>query len=215
MNAHSKPVRIATLDGKGCFPMISCSIEGCGKPHAARGWCNAHWERWRHHGDPLGGGTVRGETVRYFREVVLAYEGNDCLFWPYHTNKGYGSIRHNGRPHAVHRLVCEHVNGPPPTPLHHAAHSCGKGKQGCVTKGHLSWKTRAENEADKLLHGTSNRGEQHGMAKLTASDVLIIRELDGKLSRRNIADRMGIALETVRNIQTGKSWVWLEAGGAS
>lgn len=31
-----------------------CSIEGCGRPHIARGWCNNHWKRWRRHGDPLG-----------------------------------------------------------------------------------------------------------------------------------------------------------------
>lgn len=30
-----------------------CSIEGCEKPHYARGWCKKHWYRWRRHGDPL------------------------------------------------------------------------------------------------------------------------------------------------------------------
>lgn len=29
-----------------------CSIEGCGKPAHARGWCNAHYIRWKTHGDP-------------------------------------------------------------------------------------------------------------------------------------------------------------------
>jgi hypothetical protein len=31
----------------------ACSIEGCTEPLAARGWCQAHYGRWRHHGDPL------------------------------------------------------------------------------------------------------------------------------------------------------------------
>lgn len=31
----------------------TCSIEDCGRPHFARGWCNMHWKRWRRHGDPL------------------------------------------------------------------------------------------------------------------------------------------------------------------
>lgn len=35
-----------------------CSIPGCGKPSRARGWCSAHWWRWRHHGDPLANATV-------------------------------------------------------------------------------------------------------------------------------------------------------------
>ena len=37
----------------------TCSIEDCEAPHAARGWCNKHWLRWRRHGDPLGGGVAR------------------------------------------------------------------------------------------------------------------------------------------------------------
>lgn len=28
----------------------TCSIEGCGKPHLARGWCVKHYTRWRSHG---------------------------------------------------------------------------------------------------------------------------------------------------------------------
>lgn len=31
-----------------------CSIAGCGKPGSQRGWCGAHYQRWRRTGDPLG-----------------------------------------------------------------------------------------------------------------------------------------------------------------
>lgn len=31
---------------------LLCSIEGCGKPVQARGWCNTHYARWRRQGDP-------------------------------------------------------------------------------------------------------------------------------------------------------------------
>lgn len=30
-----------------------CSIEGCERPHWARGLCSAHYQRWRKNGDPL------------------------------------------------------------------------------------------------------------------------------------------------------------------
>lgn len=33
-----------------------CTVENCGTPAAARGWCNAHYARWRRHGDPKAGG---------------------------------------------------------------------------------------------------------------------------------------------------------------
>lgn len=36
-----------------------CSIDDCTNPAIARGWCTAHWTRWKRHGDPLGGGTPR------------------------------------------------------------------------------------------------------------------------------------------------------------
>ena len=36
-----------------------CSIEGCGNPKDARGWCKSHWNRWRRHGDPTGGTYIR------------------------------------------------------------------------------------------------------------------------------------------------------------
>lgn len=34
---------------------IVCSIDGCGKKVASRGWCESHYQRWRKHGDPMGG----------------------------------------------------------------------------------------------------------------------------------------------------------------
>ena len=33
----------------------TCIVTGCIDPAIARGWCNAHYRRWRRHGDPLGG----------------------------------------------------------------------------------------------------------------------------------------------------------------
>lgn len=31
----------------------TCLIEGCERPHQARGWCKIHYLRWYKHGDPL------------------------------------------------------------------------------------------------------------------------------------------------------------------
>ena len=143
-----------------------CSIPGCGKPRLARGWCSAHWHRWRRNGDPHVGGKMRasvGEPLRYLRETVLEYEGDDCLIWPYaKTSSGYGNVYMDDRNHVVSRLVCEATHGPAPSAEHEAAHLCGKGHDGCVTKGHLVWKTPTENQADKAVHGTDNAGPRNG-----------------------------------------------------
>ena len=33
----------------------TCSIDGCERCAEKRGWCNAHYKRWRRHGDPMAG----------------------------------------------------------------------------------------------------------------------------------------------------------------
>jgi hypothetical protein len=171
--------------------------------------CRAHYYRWRKHGDPTGGGTAWGEPDRFYRDVVLPYCGDECLLWPYSRTAGYGRLCREGRDYLVSRLVCEDEHGPAPTEAHEAAHSCGNGKLGCVTRKHLSWKTRVENEADKLVHGTHNRGERQGGAKLTTDDVLAIRALVGQVSQKEIASRFGIGKAQVSRIVNGKTWSWL------
>lgn len=182
----------------------TCSI--CAKPVKARGWCAAHLHRWERHGDPLGGGTATGEPGRFYRDVVLQNKGDDCLLWPYSRRSGYGQLYKDGRNHVVSRLACEDVYGPPPTPHHEAAHSCGNGSLGCVNPRHLAWKTPVENHADKLVHGTRSRGEKHGAAKLTEADVVQIRSMRGTRSLREIATQFGVSRSAVSLIHLGKNW---------
>lgn len=188
-----------------------CSIPDCDKPAVARGWCSVHYQRWYAHGDPL----VRkcaanGEVERYFNEVVLKYEGDDCLFWPYaRITNGYPTMGGNGSTQYVHRRVCEEVYGPPPSPDYDTAHSCGKGHLACVAKKHLSWKTRSDNLADQITHGTRLRGEKQNGAKLTKEDVYAIRALKGKMLQREIGELYGVSRQAIGNIHTGRRWEWL------
>lgn len=112
----------------------------------------------------------------------------------------------------AHRLVCIASNGPTEGRLD-AAHSCGN--RTCINPRHLSWKTRSANEADKLRHGTANRGERHGRSKLTTTDVLAIRSLVETLKRSEIAAMYGVSLTTVSEIRSGSKWGWLSQPAAS
>lgn len=189
-----------------------CNIPGCGKRHFGGGWCAAHHRRWRRHGSPTGGGTSYGDPELYFSEVVLPYQGDECLPWPFAKRKGYGRLARDGRDLVVSRLVCEAEHGPPPSIRHQAAHACGNGHKGCVTRRHLSWKTPEENNADKLIHGTHHRGERYGAVKLTEASVLQIRALRGRRTQAALARDFGVSRGTIKDVQLRKSWAWLEAG---
>lgn len=151
--------------------------------------------------------TPMGEAYRYFRDVVLTYDGDECITWPYGRVGGkYGKVWHDGKTQLVHRLVCQEFNGPPPTPNHDAAHECGKGYFACVTKRHLRWKTKSENELDKVAHGTHGRGDRNGRAKITKDDARAILALKGNATQREIAKQFGIKQTQVWRIQNNESW---------
>lgn len=185
-----------------------CSIPDCGKPRVKRGWCETHYSRWRIHGDPTHlDRAANGELERYLREVVMTYDGDDCLIWPYARSHGYAIITRNRRNIPVSRLVCEDEHGPPPSPDHQGAHSCGRGHIGCVTRRHLRWATRTENMADCVGHGTRAHSERHGQAKLTVDQVRQIRNLRGTMSQRDIGARFGVTQGLVGMIQRREIWM--------
>lgn len=175
-----------------------CSIPDCGKPVYGRGWCSKHYERWDRHGHPLLGRDY-GSARAFYLNVVLHYEQDECLMWPFSRDTGgYAQMRRK-----VHRMLCVEVNGPPPSPNHQAAHTCGKGSDGCVNKRHLSWKTPHENCEDKRRHGTH-------LSKLSETDVLQIRVIGKSMRYRDIADQFGVSPSCVCLIVTRQTWAWLE-----
>lgn len=44
--------------------MMCCKIDGCDRPASSRGWCEAHYTRWRRHGTPFGGRSPNLEASR-------------------------------------------------------------------------------------------------------------------------------------------------------
>ena len=156
--------------------------------------------------------TKPGEAARFFKEVVLPFRGDECLLWPYaKTPKGYGKLGGGsaGGCWIVSRMACEEFNGPPPSPKHHAAHNCGRGRDGCVNPAHMRWATPKENEADKREHGTLNTGERNGGAKLTEAQARYILSMKGKVTGRMLAKQFGVTFQAISKIHTGTKWAWL------
>jgi len=184
-----------------------CSIDGCDKRATKRGWCGAHWMRWRRHGDPLAGGTPSGAPEKWIQSAITSGT-DDCLIWPFGTTgNGYPKVGGGKDTRMVHRVVCEAVHGAPTGERGEAAHNCGTAL--CCNPRHLRWATRAENLADRIEHGTSNRGERCGTAKLDRAKIAEIRALKGKMSQRMVAAKYGISQSHVSLIHRGKTWAWL------
>lgn len=183
-----------------------CSVEGCDSTSRGLGFCDKHYQRLRKYGDPLTiKATPKGEPQDFFLNVVLPYEGNECIYWPYSKNDGYAVMNKDGKNVLVCRFLCEMASGHDGDG-YHAAHSCGNGMSGCVTKRHVSWKTPAQNMAEKFAHGTVLQGENNPPAKLTNNQVLEIFSLRGTESHSKLARRFGVSKTTIGNIMIGDRW---------
>lgn len=189
-----------------------CLVETCGNLSVnGRGYCGAHYRRLLRYGDPLSGGPRRGEIAAWM-EANASFQGTECLPWPYaRTKDGYACIHVRGTVTTASRVMCEKVHGEAPSPLHVAAHSCGNGSDGCMNPNHLRWATTEENHADKKGHGTHLVGSANKSSKLSEDQVREIRSLHGQLSQAAVARKFGVSASTVRRIQRGIDWGWLDA----
>jgi hypothetical protein len=79
-----------------------------------------------------------------------------------------------------------------------------------VNPRHLRWADQSGNEADKVLHGRSNRGNHSGCAKLTVGQVLAIRRIGHSQMYKLTAAQFGINESTVRAIVHRVNWRWLD-----
>ncbi len=111
---------------------------------------------------------------------------------------GRGNVRY------VHHLVLEAFVGQRPEG-HEAAHDNGDKTDNCLEN--LAWKTKAENDADKLRHGTLLKGERCPWAKLSAEDVAKIRHLISTgLPDAKIAFLFQVSASAIYMIRKGHNW---------
>jgi hypothetical protein len=133
-------------------------------------------------------------------ERILAQFDNHGTWYPRVTL----TVDHQKKTVSVHTLVLEAFVGPAPKGME-CRHLDGSFLNNSLNN--LEWGTHLENEADKLLHGKTLRGEAVAQAILTAPDVIDIRRryAAGEL-QYVIARELGVSKGTICRAVHGKSW---------
>jgi hypothetical protein len=190
--------------------MKICSIDGCGHRRDSYGFCATHARRFKSFGDPLGGKPLRARKgeIDSFLSTAISSEQDECIFWPFAKNSaGYGHFQRGNFRSLAHRYVCHVVKGDPFEGAV-AAHECGNGHLSCINHRHLNWKTKSENSADMVTHGTSIRGK-HPKAKLNEQGAAYIKQNAGKISAINMGNELGVSRHVVHQVLAGNNWKWV------
>ena len=127
-----------------------------------------------------------------------------CVLWDKCTDpQGYGVAWVDGKKVMAHRAAWTKANGPIPAGMC-VLHRCDT--PSCVNPEHLFLGTRGQNNADRAAKKRSAdvSGEKHPMAKLTAHQVLTIREDDRTQSM--IAAEYGVTQSCISNIKRRRNW---------
>lgn len=116
---------------------MTCSVPGCERRRAAKGYCLPHYKRWRRTGSPT------GLTVeqRFFAKVT---ESGDCWEWHRVDPNGYGTVFQpvRGEARLPHRWAYQFLRADIPDGLE-LDHLCRNRR--CVNPWHLEPVTRRVN----------------------------------------------------------------------
>lgn len=182
-------------------------IPECDRQVLAKGWCRAHYMRYRKHGSPTAGRASKvrkragnGEPQSWL-QAHLDHGGDACLEWPYAKDiNGYGVVYRDGVPQSAASIILSILHGPPKKG-EVARFRCGNRK--CVNPRHIVWSTR------KWMPQDDDSAPFH--AKVTCAEVREIRQkLAEGVRQQDIADRYGISRTEVSQINTRRSWDWLD-----
>jgi len=140
---------------------MDCSIVDCHDSVRSRGWCYAHYTRWKRHGDPNGGGPrLLSRNVstawRFWSKVEFT---DTCWLWTAcKWSNGYASFSQDGRRTLGHRYAYEFCVGPIPAGLK-LDHTCRV--KHCVSPDHLEPVTSRENTLRGIGPSAVNARKTH------------------------------------------------------
>lgn len=106
----------------------------------------------------------------------------------------------------VHRMVLHAFIGPAPDG-HEGCHNNGDSEDNRLDN--LRWDTKKANQADRVLHGTSNHGDRCVSARLTADQVREIRR-NRSVRTSDFAKRFAVHPSTIVAARNGSTWTTLD-----
>jgi Mor family transcriptional regulator len=146
----------------------------------------------------------------------VAATANPKLCWEWKAGKGdsgYGSFTFKNKEYKSHRISYYlHYGVDPGDKL--VCHSCDN--RACSNPAHYFLGTDLDNAHDKIAKGRAGylKGEEHGIAKLTDSDIMRIRELcNNGVSSTILSKEYEVGVSQIRRIATGQSWKHLPNSG--
>lgn len=151
---------------------------------------------------------MNAQLKELFRSGVQEGAPDDCWEWQgSRMSTGYGYVSLHGEQTLAHRLSWEIAHGPIPDGVE-ICHHCDN--KPCVNPGHLFMGTHADNMRDASRKGLLPvlKGEQHGRAKLSRSQVLEIRRryAEQYITQQELADEYGVAGRTMCQVVRGETW---------
>lgn len=144
------------------------------------------------------------EVSNYGRVRSFTGKKNGKLLKNTITNGGYLQVNLQGKTKLVHTLVLLTFEGERPEGKE-TRHLNGNQKDNTLTN--LTYGTPNENHKDKIEHGTTMRGEKHPLAKLTTSDIQLVRLLlTFGWSQTTIAKIVETTNHAIFSIKEGRTW---------
>jgi len=175
---------------------------------AAAEWMNANPEEWRSILGWEGWYEVSNHgRVRRCRAAKATFAGRALK--PLVRRDGRCTVSFSGqgnqRTYQIAKLVIEAFVGPRPVGQE-INHLDGNPGNNCL--GNLEYCTRSENALHAYSLGLwqAKRGEDHGLAKLTNEQVIVIRACKGVVSQRLLAHAFNISRPVVKSVQSYRTW---------
>jgi len=131
-----------------------------------------------------------------------------CIEWTGFIEDGSGhfetAIGSKRRKKRVHRIAYEEYIGEIPKGLY-VLRNCDNQK--CINPDHLLLGTKQDIANNMIEKGRSMRGEKAHSVKLTAEQVILIRELCGDgATQRSVATMYGVNPSAISKIINGRNW---------